>query len=255
MKMKAIEMTGKQKLRKRARNKMKALIEKKVTGSCSSNDSDTDVDIIFDENTSNNSVEEISTGNINTIVSNDNNNLQSTNVYPEKIQQKFVTVELFNTFYDDYIEHKHYINDILESVKVNGNILSQFTETNDLEKSYQSKIKSLEENVEELKTENKRLVEEAANYLRIIENLPKGHTPTQNNEHDNQLQKGDLQWEHQQYNKNIRNIKKQQNKQSKQIHNHHQQAQVIPGNTSYADMVKKGKNFTILGDSIIGGIK
>ena len=54
---------------------------------------------------------------------------------------------------DDYIECKHYINDILENLKVNGNILSQFKETNDLEKSYQSKIKSSEENVEKLKTE------------------------------------------------------------------------------------------------------
>ena len=52
-----------------------------------------------------------------------------------KIQQKFVMVELFNTFYNDYIEYNHYINDILEKLKVNGNILSQFTETNDLEKS------------------------------------------------------------------------------------------------------------------------
>ena len=128
---------------------------------------------------------------------------------------------------DDYIEYKHYINDILENLKVNGNILSQFKETNDLEKSYQSKIKSLEENVEKLKTENKRLVEEAANYLKIIEDLPKGHSSTQNNEHYNQLQTGDLQWEHQQYNKNIRKIKKQLNKQSKQRHNH-QQTKVMP---------------------------
>ena len=29
----------------------------------------------------------------------------------------------------------------------------------------------------------------------------------------------------------------------------------MPRNTNYADNVKKGKNFTILGDSIIGGIK
>ena len=40
----------------------------------------------------------ISTENINTNISNDNN-LQCTNVSPEKIQQKFVTVELFNCCY------------------------------------------------------------------------------------------------------------------------------------------------------------
>ena len=172
-----------------------------------------------------------------------NNNFQSTNVHPEKIQQRFVAVELFVTFYDNYIEYKDYINDILENLKVNGNILSQFKETNE-----QSNIRSLEENLEKLKTENKRLVEEAANYLKIIEDLPKGHSSRQNNEHYYQLQTGDLQWEHQQYNKNIRKIKKQLNKQSKQIHNHHQQTKVMPGNTIYADMVK---NFTILGDSIV----
>ena len=89
---------------------MKAIIKKEVAGSYSSNDSDTDVDIIFDENTKNNSVEEIncsntdlpldrsqenletetniaiSTENINTSISNNNNNLQL-----EKIQQ-FVTM-------------------------------------------------------------------------------------------------------------------------------------------------------------------
>ena len=162
---------------------MKSLIEKEIAGSCSSSDdTDTDVDIVFDKNTSNNSVEEInctkadlwfdrsqenletetnimfSTENINTNISNDKNNLQWTYVQPEKIQQRFVTVELFNTFYDDYIQCKHYINNILENLKVNGNILSHFKETNEHEKSYQSKIKSLEENVEKLRTENKRLV-------------------------------------------------------------------------------------------------
>ena len=54
-------------------------------------------------------------------------------------------------------------------------------ETNDLEKSYQCKIKLLEEDVEKLKTENKRLVEKAASYLKIIEDLSKGHSSTQNN--------------------------------------------------------------------------
>ena len=52
-------MTGKRKMRKKIGNKMKALIEKENVGSCSSNDSDTDVDILFDENTSNNSVVKI----------------------------------------------------------------------------------------------------------------------------------------------------------------------------------------------------
>ena len=79
--------------------------------------------------------------------------------------------------------------------------MSQFKETNDIEKSYQSKIRLLEENVEKLKTENKRFVEEAANYLKIIEDSSKGYSPTQNNEHNNQLQQGI-------YNGSINNITK-----------------------------------------------
>ena len=42
---------------------MKALIEKEIAGSCSTNDSETDVDITFGENTNNNSVEEINCNN------------------------------------------------------------------------------------------------------------------------------------------------------------------------------------------------
>ena len=30
---------------------------------------------------------------------------------------------------------------------------------------------------------------------------------------------------------------------------------IVPGNISYADVLKKGKNVTVLGDSMISGIK
>ena len=47
------------------------------------------------------------------------------------------------------------ITSVIENLKVNCNILGQFKEVNDPEKSYQSKIKLLEENVEKLKTKIK----------------------------------------------------------------------------------------------------
>ena len=160
-------------------------------------------------------------------------------------------VELFNTVYDDYIEYKHYIN-ILENLKGNGNILSQFKETNDLEKNYQRKIKSLRRKCWESKNWKLKIswrnCQLFKNYWGL---LSKGHSSTQNNEHHSQSQIRDLQWGYQKYNKNIRIIRKQQ---SKQIY-HHQQTQVMSGNTSYADMIKKGNNFTIFDDSIIGGVK
>ena len=114
----------------------------------------------------------------------------------------------------------------------------------------------LEENSEKLKTESKRLVDEAANYLKNIDELSMEHSSTQNNKHHDQLQTGDLHWEHQWYDRSIRNIRKQKNRKCKQMHNHHQQqTQVMTGSTSYADKVKKGSNFTILGACIIGRIK
>ena len=54
----------------------------------------------------------------------------------------------------------------------------------------------LEENIEKSKTESKRLVDEAANYLKIIDELSMGHSSTQNNKHHDQLQTEDLHWEH-----------------------------------------------------------
>lgn len=58
------------------------------------------------------------------------------------------------------------------------------------------------------KTENKSSVEKARNCLKIVENLFKGHSSRQNNEHHNKLKTGDLQAEHQQYDKNIKKIRK-----------------------------------------------
>ena len=50
----------------------------------------------------------------------------------------------------------------------------------------------LEENSEKLKTESKRLVDEAANYLKNIDELSMERSSTQNNKHHDQLQTGDL---------------------------------------------------------------
>ena len=47
------------------------------------------------------------------------------------------------------------ITSVIENLKVNCNILGQFKEVNDPEKSYRSKIKLVEENVEKLKTKIK----------------------------------------------------------------------------------------------------
>ena len=40
----------------------------------------------------------------------------------EKHQSRYVSMELFDTFYDNYIEHKHYINDILKNFPVSEDV-------------------------------------------------------------------------------------------------------------------------------------
>ena len=72
-------------------------------------------------------------------------------------------MELFNTFYDDYIEYKHYVNDVIQNNSSTRN------------KSQQSKIKLLQQESQTLKNENKDLKEENKYHLKIIELLSAGH--------------------------------------------------------------------------------
>ena len=56
--------------------------------------------------------------------------------------------EVFNTFYEDYVEFKHYVNDIMKSVTQNSELLTSLSDENNFEKT---KIKSLEEEIKSLR--------------------------------------------------------------------------------------------------------
>ena len=92
----------------------------------------------------------------------------------EKNQPKYVTMELFDTFYDDYIEYKH-INDILKNFLVSEDVLNGKRETSKCETSCKERTKSLENKINILQTENKRLVEESTNHMKIIELVSVGN--------------------------------------------------------------------------------
>ena len=77
---------------------------------------------------------------------------------------EYVTKELFDTFYNDYSDSKHYINDIL-------NILNERNTTSTKKTSVSEQILLLEEHVRILKLENKKLQEERKSQLNIIERL------------------------------------------------------------------------------------
>ena len=80
----------------------------------------------------------------------------------------FVKNEVFNTFYEDYVEFKHYVNDIMKSVTPNSELLTSLSDENNFEKT---KIKSLEEELKKLKNENATLTENILTQLKIVENL------------------------------------------------------------------------------------
>ena len=93
----------------------------------------------------------------------------------EKNQPKYVTMELFDTFYDDYIEYKHCINDIFKSFSVSEDVLNEQQKISKCETSCKEKIKSLENKINILQTENKMLTEESTNYMEIVELLSVGN--------------------------------------------------------------------------------
>ena len=75
----------------------------------------------------------------------------------------FVKNEVFNTFYEDYVEFEHYVNDIVKLVTPITSLLDE----NNFKKM---KIKSLEEEIK-LKKENIALRENILTQLKIIKNL------------------------------------------------------------------------------------
>ena len=84
----------------------------------------------------------------------------------------FVSLELFNTFYDDYIEYKYYVNDIIQNISFNKELGKSFENET---KSQQNKIKLLQKEIQTLKIENKDLKEENKSHLKIIELLSADH--------------------------------------------------------------------------------
>ena len=92
----------------------------------------------------------------------------SSNCQPFFRCNDFVKDEVFNTFYEDYVEFKHYVNDIMKSVTPNSELLTSLSDENDLEKM---KIKSLEKEIKNLKNQNTPLRENILTQLKVTENL------------------------------------------------------------------------------------
>ena len=66
----------------------------------------------------------------------------------------YVRNEVFDTFYEDYLEFKHYMNDIIKSIPPGNELVTNLSDDN---ASLQSKIDSLERVIESLRSENRNL--------------------------------------------------------------------------------------------------
>ena len=80
----------------------------------------------------------------------------------------YVRNEVFDTFYKDYLEFKHYMNDIIKTVTPSSEMVTNLSNDN---VSLQTKLKSLEEEIECVKNENINLKGDIKTQLKVTENL------------------------------------------------------------------------------------
>ena len=98
----------------------------------------------------------------------------------ETIKAKYVSMEVFDTFHDDYIKYEHYVNDILSVILLIYDINSQNKVNNQ-----KHKMKLLEIELENFKNENITLKAGSKLQLKLVKlfskNEEKNIKKTQNN--------------------------------------------------------------------------
>ena len=101
-------------------------------------------------------------------------------ILSETVKAKYVSMEVFDTFHDDYIKYKHYVNDILSVILLIYDINSQNKVNNQ-----KHKMKLLEIELENFKNENITLKAGSKLQLKLIKlfskNEEKNIKKTQNN--------------------------------------------------------------------------
>ena len=86
------------------------------------------------------------------VISTKTNNSGKTKLNPTSSNHNYVNFELFNTFYDGFMEYKHFTNDVIHNFSFNKKIGKSFE--NETE-SQQSIIKLLQQEIQTLKNKNK----------------------------------------------------------------------------------------------------
>ena len=187
------------------------------------------------------------------------NDLSSGTKENRNIDTKYVPMELFNNFYEDYIEYKHYMNDLLLVLKKNSNPTMNKEKSTKIKENIDDKIKFLEKKIFNLEEENQKLKQRSEKQLNIIEFLSTNSQAVQTK----QLSKESMHFQPQH---DLEVPRKQPGLQTDQTNKKDRRYDlqiplpppppvVVPGNTSYANIVKRGRNIAVIGDSMISRIK
>ena len=107
---------------------------------------------------------------VNTPLISDKSNCNFSSSKSQKIGRcnDFVKNEIFDTFYEDYLEFKHYVNDIIETITPSSDLIKNLSNEN---VSKQKKIEMLQEEIKLLRNENISLKEDIKTQMKAIENV------------------------------------------------------------------------------------
>ena len=111
---------------------------------------------------------------VNTPLISDKSNCNFSSSKSQKIGRcnDFVKNEIFDTFYEDYLEFKHYVNDIIETITPSSDLIKNLSNEN---VSKQKKTEMLQEEIKLLRNETISLKEDIKTQMKAIENLSDYH--------------------------------------------------------------------------------
>ena len=177
-------------------------------------------------------------------------------------RHNYVTSEEFQRLHNDFIDFKKYMADVLNLISKSKR-QSDYINDDGPSKSdpCQNRVNNCD--IRALQNEIKDLKEQSKKYVNVIEILSENLRAAQEerktlaNErnllHSKNRPETPTTWFHKE-NSNNQNIT-DNNKNDRRNMKVPSTQRIVPGNATYADAAKKGRNITILGDSITGDIK
>ena len=139
---------------------------------------------------------------------------------------QFVSLDIFDTFYEDYIEFKHYMNDMILVFNKESNTSDIIKEKPNDYKMLEQKVKLLENRINTLQMEKEKLNEQAEKYLDIIASLSmklRNHPSIENHQFTKLTQLHQQPFQQKQPSQNQQQQYHQKQQQLRELQQHQQQ--------------------------------